>query len=174
MALRSSQQIRNVPKELDFAPSERPPWRADTLLPETTDMLSQISEWKRSAAGWTAEQIEFVRSTFNRREAVDFVLHSNQMEREGTQDSDSTAELVLAEMGAETSNDSISYSPAELATIQTYRAMALLFTRRTEMLLEARDNPQDYLYLTTSLIMEVHKVLMNGLVGSNAGELRQS
>lgn len=161
------------PKELDFAPSERPPWRTSTSLPETKDMLSQLLEWQTAAADWTPEQVEFVR-TFGARKTVDFVLLSNQMEREGTQDHDSTEALVLAAMSAENSKSrSSSHSAVELATIQTYKALAWLFTKRTEMLLEAEGKTQEALFLTPSLISEAHKVLMADLI-PNPGQFRQT
>lgn len=172
MALRASQHVLQPTKELDFFPTESPPWREGPSLPEISTMLSQVDTWHRDMRGWKREQLAFVGSTFHRRKVVEFVILSNQMEQEGTQDSDSTEELVLTAMGEENLSKK-TLSEVQRATIQTYQAMNHLFLTRVEMSKEAGSQAHETLFLTVDLIKSTHRVLMDRLI-SNPGEFRTS
>ena len=150
---------------LDYDFNDSPSWRdADAL--STSQMLNEVTETLESRQ-WTPEELDFLRGAFNKRQTVAFVFRSNQMEREGTQDVDSTQDLVYAAMGTDQNPNSL--NEKQKVTVQTYKCMEEI-TRRVELLREQQPKTP-HLALSTTLIKTLHTTLMTGLV-ANPGQFR--
>lgn len=91
------------------------------------------------------------------------------MEDEGTQDLDSTRDLVLAAMDSATKS---TLTSKERATVQTFRCMKEMHERRVEM---SKDAPRscESLCHTVPIIIDLHNTLMKDLI-QNPGAFRTS
>ena len=149
---------------LDFAPTERPPWRP-AAAPSTSAMLAGIAAASARLAALPPHLAAPLRARFQRAEAVAFVQSSNWLELVGTQDDAETR--ALCERAAEASAAPASREARE--TVQTLLALEcarrLQDEARAALAAEAgAPRPHLALQVSPDSQCEIHAVLMRGLV----------
>ena len=146
---------------LDFAATERPPWRP-TSAPSTSAMLTAIAAASARLAALPPHLRAPLRERITRGEAVSFVLNSNRLELVGTQDDAETNALCERASAAAAVPDRQSRE-----TMQTLLALRYAHRLREEAraaLAGEGAPPHHVLLLTPSGQCEVHRELMRGLV----------
>jgi hypothetical protein len=159
---------------LDFAPTERPPWRPASA-PPTSAMLAGIAAASARVAALPPHLAAPLRARFQRSEAASFVLHSNWLELVGTQGEEETRALC-ERAAAEAAPEAEAPSRKARETTQTFLALACAHRLGGEAraALAAEEGappapPHLVLLVTPDSQREVHAVLMRGLVALPGG-----
>ena len=147
--------------KIDYKFEENPQWRRDEL-PTTTEMVREITEWRKRFAS-PSESVQSRIDYHAKTAAVDYVHNLNKGEMVGTQTRGDTQKVIEEVLNSEP-DEREGKSKDYIETVNIYLAMSHLFELDREM--EKKG------LITVQQVSDTHRILMKDLHRGH-GEIRK-